>query len=111
MAREPETFLFPRRKDSNWRRTALFTVTAAQAVNVLYALEQTDLQLIRDIGVVAGLDLEISEHAPVPPSGWAIKAKDIGERAVSELIERICHPQAPAMSVRMAMDFVDRGTV
>ena len=110
VAGNPETYLLPRKRGKDWRRLGVLTATDLNAIYLLTAVRETNLRLVEDIGVIGCMDLDAGRRSPTPPSTFHLDPHLIGATAVRELMERIESPERPPSSVRMAMEFVDRGT-
>jgi len=106
----PEVFGLPRRKGKDWRPLGIFANYDRRAVCLLEAIEQTDLVLGKDIGVIGCRDLTAARHSARPPSTWKVDRAAVGAAAATDLIARIEDPGIPASNTRIPMEFVDRGT-
>ena len=107
---EPEEYGLPRRRPKDWRPLGIFAVSDTRALRLMRAIAKTDLVLGRDIGVVGCFNLAIDSSAVRPPSTWAIDPHGIGAAAANELLNKIEDPSLPAATIKIPMEFLDRGT-
>ena len=107
----PEAYGLPRRKGSDWRPLAILTPTDLCALRLIQAIEKTDLELGKDVGVLSGLALEARYHTETPPTASRIDARAIGAEAVRALVARIADPGAGCEPVKLQLEFLDCGTV
>lgn len=110
MRREPEGYGLPRRKPNDWRPLGILTVSDDHAVRLMEAVAKTDLILGRDIGVIAGIELDVSQKVARPSSTWRTDRGAIGSTAVSLLLDRIENPQLLPSTATIALEFVDHET-
>lgn len=110
-AETPETYGLPRRRRAGWRRTGIIARDDCVGMPLLAAIQRTGLELVRDVGVVSGLELDCGRASARPPSTWRVSAAEEGARAVRELLARIADPSRPAVATVLPMEFVDHGSV
>jgi DNA-binding LacI/PurR family transcriptional regulator/DNA-binding transcriptional regulator YhcF (GntR family) len=106
----PEAFGLPRRKGKDWRPLGIFANYDRRAVWLLEAIEQTDLVLGKDIGVIGCRNLTAARRSARPPSTWRVDRAAIGAAVATDLIARIENSGIPASNTRIPMEFIDRGT-
>ena len=109
-AYRPESYGLPRRKPDDWRPLGILAGGDNNALLLMETIAKTDLVLGRDIGVVGGMEVEVSRQAARPPSTWRTDRRAVGETAVRLLLDRIEDPQLTPSTVKVPMQFVDHGT-
>jgi DNA-binding LacI/PurR family transcriptional regulator len=107
---QPQEFSLPLTKTPDWQPLGIMATSDSRANQLITAIGKTDLVLGRDIGVIGCFDLECGRASAVPPSTWTVDRHAVGAEAVAELITRIENPKLSRSIVRIAMEFMDRGT-
>jgi DNA-binding LacI/PurR family transcriptional regulator len=100
----------PRKKGRDWERLGILCYIDTRANQVIDAVGCTDLELGRDIGVIGFLDLISGRQHRIPPTTWRVDANALGRETVRELLARIGDPSLPRSTVKLPVEFVDRGT-
>ena len=107
---DPEAYDLPRARPPEWRPIAILADNDMLATNLIAAIAKTDLRLATDIGVVGCYDLASGRRSPTPPSTWKTDFHAVGVAAVTELLDRVESPTAPASVCRIPLEYLDRGT-
>jgi len=106
----PEFFGLPRHRPSDWSPLGIFANTDTRAVALLSAIENTDLRLGLDIGVIGCYDLDAGRRSSRPPSTWRIDPPAVGRGAAAQLLACVEDGESPPVWVKTPVEFVDRGT-
>ncbi|HRU06066.1 MAG TPA: GntR family transcriptional regulator [Candidatus Brocadiia bacterium] len=108
---DPERLGLPRRRPDDWRRLGVFLRSDRHVRQMLSAIAKTDLRLGNDVGVAGFGDLEVNRLSERPISTWEADPRGMGRETVAEAVRRIEDPLAPRAIIKLAVTYVDRGTV
>lgn len=107
---EPGQFGLPLDKPEGWEPLGVCVGSDTRARQLVDVIAKTGLALGRDIRVIGCGDVDCSRRGPHPFSTWRTDPLAIGADAIAELAARIEDPARPAAMIKLAHEFVDRGS-